>query len=217
MNVNNFLFSSSARTTLGVKAEDKIKSYLKYPSTADFSWTEYEYARRYNIYQIVGKVQAKNALGVEGEQKFTIEFKKQNNDFDVVYLNLGGKKYIGSGSQMKEVTRKEVQSSNKTSDNNSIVLKDGTLGKYGKKDNFDGEEYIRYYIPAGKYKVEAITKNAHFFVETIKLHKEDGWDTATTIKNIKLNESGDTTEFTITNEQCISLVIYTQIKLTKIK
>ncbi len=216
VDVNNFLFDSSTRVDLQVKAEEKIKSHIKYPDTSKFNWTEYSYARRYDIYQISGSFKAKNALNVEIDHKFTIEFKREKNGWNIVYLIVNNDKYVGTSTQMKEIVRKEIQSKEQKEDG-SIILKDGTAGTYGKKDKFDGEDYIRYYIPAGTYKAEAITKNAQFFVETIKLHKENGYDAATTIKNVKLKNVGDTDTFTISKDQCISLVMYTQVRLTKIK
>ena len=48
VNVKDFIFDSSTKNTLQVKAEDKIKEYIKYPSSAKFKWMEYGYARRYN-------------------------------------------------------------------------------------------------------------------------------------------------------------------------
>lgn len=214
VNVKDFIFDSSTKNTLQVKAEDKIKEYIKYPSSAKFKWMEYGYARRYDIYQITGKFTAKNAFGVESNHDFVIEFRSSDGGYSVVYLNVNSEKYIGDGSQLKEIQRNEKVVQEQKAEG-SIILKDGVLGTYGKKDKFDGEDYIRYYIPAGTYKVEALTKNAHFFVETIELHKEDGWDAATTIKDVKLSKVGDTDEITINSDQCISLVMYTQIKLTK--
>lgn len=216
LNVNDYIFALEDQTTLSVKAQEKIKEYLYYPSTAKFGWTGYSYVRQNDIYQINGTFKAKNALNAEIDHNFKIEFKKENGDFTIVYLNVNGEKYIGTETHLKEIERKEIQVQEQKTEDNSIVLKEGQMGSYGRKDKFDGDEYIRYYIPAGTYKVEALTKNANFFIETIALHKEDGWDTATTIQNIKLSKTGDTTEFSISGDQCIMLVMHTQIKLTKI-
>ena len=217
LNVKDFIFGYSEKISLRVKTEEAIKSYLKYPSTADFDTYGFNYARRYNIYQIQGTFKAKNLMGVELEHQYTIEFDISSGKTSLVYLNINNEIYYGKESRMKQIQRKELQKEEPTSDDGSIILKDGVIGTYGKKDKFDGEEYIRYYIPAGTYKVEALTKNAQFYIETVKLHKEDGYDTATIIKSVKLDSVGKTDEFTIKKDQCISLVIYTQIKLTKIK
>lgn len=218
LNVNDFIFGISEETTLRLQAEEKLREYTKYPSTAKFNWTGYSYSRRYDIYQISGTFKAKNSMGVEKNHSFIIEFRATDGNYSVIYLNVNNENYIGSDTQFKELDRKELQLSDQNNpvDNDTITLKEGTIGAYGKKDVFDGEENIRYYIPAGTYKVEAITKNAGFYIETIELHKEDGYDTATTIRTIRLANTGDTDEFNISEDQCISLIMYTQVKLTKI-
>ena len=76
-------------------------------------------------------------------------------------MNVNSEKYIGDGSQVKEIQRNEKVVQEQKAEG-SIILKDGVLGTYGKKDKFDGEDYIRYYIPAGTYKVEALTKKCTF-------------------------------------------------------
>ena len=215
VNVNDFLVSESMRATLIVLTEEKIESYLNDPSSANFQQLGFGFARRYDIYQITGSFTAKNSFNSKVESKFLIEFKVVDGVSTVVYLNVDGKNYIGSKSNMKEIARKEKKTDLPQTNDNSIILKDGILGEYGKKDKFDGEEYIRYYIPAGTYKVEALTKNAMFYIETIKIHKEDGFDTSTFIRTVKLEKVGDKETITIKSDQCLSLVVHTQIKLIK--
>lgn len=94
-----------------------------------------------------------------------------------------------------------------------IKLIDGKKGKYGKYDLFDGEPYLRYYVPAGRYKVKCKASGG-FYVETIKIHKEDGWDTPTTIKQVNISE-GEQTKIKVKKGQCISLYINTKIVLIK--
>ena len=114
--------------------------------------------------------------------------------------------------------RKEIkQNTSSTQKSNEIIIKNGQKGTYGKEDLFDGEKYIRYYVPTGKYEVEALVKNADFYIESKKIYKEDGWDTSTVIREVKLPTMGDTTTIEIKSDQCISLVIHSQIKLTKTK
>ncbi len=215
VNINDFLFDEETKDNLIWKAEDIISSHLKDPSSVNFKSTLISGLRRYDIYQLNGSFTSKNSYGQKVSSVFTIEFKKNGEAYNTVYLNIDGKKLIGSKSNLKEIVRKEIKKDVAESDDGSITIKEGYLGQYGKKDKFDGKEYIRYYIPAGKYKVEALTKNAMLYIETIKLHKEDGFDTATIIKTIKLDKVGDTQSFTIKKDQCISLVLHSQIKLIK--
>lgn len=124
----------------------------------------------------------------------------------------------GTIPKVDEKKRKEInQNTTSTQKSNEIIIKDGQKGTYGKEDLFDGEKYIRYYVPTGKYEVEALVKNADFYIESKKIYKEDGWDTSTVIREVKLPTMGDTTTIEIKSDQCISLVIHSQIKLTKTK
>lgn len=217
-NVRDYLLSSSIIANLQITAESSIKSKLNNPDTADFHWfTSGGYSKNNNIYIVTGKFEAKNSFGVKSESRFYIEEIIENGNYRVVYMTIDGKKYIGSKSQIKNIERKEIKLPEDTNTSTkSIILKEGQKGEFGKEDLFDGEKYIRYYLPAGKYEIEAVTKNAQFFVETIALHKENGWDTATTIRKVKLTNLGDKDIIEITSSQCISLVTYTQIKLTKV-
>jgi len=214
LNVENFLIDLSDIASMQVKAEESIKTVLKHPSTADFKWvTTGAYGRSYDIYTISGKLDAKNSFGVESESTFYIEMTRQNGNFNVVYMLVDGKKYIGSKSQIKEIERKEIITEEEN-ESNDIILKDGKKGNYGKEDLFDGEKYIRYYVPTGTYEVEALVKNASFFIETKKIYKDDnGYDTSDIIERVSLANVGDKKVITITNEGCISLVIHTQVKL----
>lgn len=94
-----------------------------------------------------------------------------------------------------------------------IKLTDGKKGKYGRYDLFDGEPYLRYYVPTGTYKVKC-THGFGFYVETIKIHKEDGYDTPTTIKQVNISE-GETTTIKVKKGQCITLYINTEIVLIR--
>lgn len=72
---------------------------------------------------------------------------------------------------------------------------------------------MRYYVPTGKYKVKCKARGG-FYVETIKIHKQDGWDTPTTIRQINISE-GETTTIKVKKGQCISLYINTKIVLIR--
>ncbi|MCM1399397.1 MAG: hypothetical protein NC225_07960 [Clostridium sp.] len=92
-----------------------------------------------------------------------------------------------------------------------ILLSYGKEGEYGQYDLFDGEEYLRYYVPTGSYTVKCNIKGG-FYIETIELHKEEGWDTATTIEQIMVG-AGEEKDITIEDGQCISLIINTEVEL----
>lgn len=106
---------------------------------------------------------------------------------------------------------RSIKSKKKSS--KKIKLTDGKKGKYGKYDLFDDEPYLRYYVPTGTYKVKCTTSGG-FYVETIKIHKEDGYDTPTTIKQVTILQ-GEKTKIKVKKGQCISLYINTEIVLIK--
>ncbi len=53
-----------------------------------------------------------------------------------------------------------------------------------------------------------------FYIESIEVHKEDGWETSDIIQQINMSE-GEETEIVIEDGQCISLIINTEIELIK--
>ena len=216
LDIEDFLVDLNDISEMQIKAENSIKSILNHPNTADFKWfTAGDYGRSYDVYTISGKFEAKNSFNVEIESTFYIEMKRQNGVFEVVYMVVDNQNYIGSKSQIKEIIRKEVVK-DEESESGEIVLKDGVKGIYGKEDLFDGNKYIRYYLPSGTYKVEALVKNAIFYLETKKIHKNSsGFDEADIIEKVVLSKIGDKKEITITDDACILLVAHTQIKLIK--
>lgn len=217
-NVNDFLVDSGKVIPLEVKAESKIKPLLNYPSTAKFHWLTTAGVSRYKeIYVLTGEFEAENALGQKLTNEIYAEVKINGENYDFIYLKINNKNYIGSKSQIKKPDRKEVKTEDEKTDSNDMIIKYGQKGQYGKEDNFDGEKEIRYYIPTGKYQVEALVKNSNFYIETIKLHKEDGYDTATTIRRVNLLNVGSKDAIEIKSGECISLMINAQVKLTKIK
>lgn len=217
LNVDDFLATTSTVTTLKVKSESIVKANLNFPDTASFSWLEWGSAKRYNYYIITGKVTAKNAFGVKDSLNFYIEYKGENNNWSVVYATLDNKTILGTKSQWPSVRKieKQIDETNGTQD---ITLKYGIKGTYGKEDLFDGEKYIRYYLPSGKYTAEALVRNSIMYIETVKIHKEDGWDTSDILETIRFSTVGEKKSFEIKSGYCISLTINSQIKiLEKIK
>ncbi len=218
-NVNDYLLDAGRIGDLQVAAEKSIKNALNHPDTADFHWyTTGSYCKIKDIYVVSGKFEAKNSFGVKKESSFYIEEQIIDENYTVVYMTIDKEKYIGTESKIEKIERQAIPeaSTSENQDSKIITLKEGQKGAYGREDTFDGEKYIRYYIPAGKYKVEAKTKNAQFFIESVAIYKENGYDTSTEIRNVKLSKVGDKETIEITSDQCIMLVMYTKIQLTKI-
>lgn len=210
LNVNDYIVNMSSIGELQIKVE----KYTNYPNSVDFDWiTTGAYSRKGNFYYVGVDFSAKNSYGMESDHNAVAEIYVKNGSYTINCLKIDSSIVYGN-SKYKEVERKERKGIDKSTAD-KIILKEGIKGNYGQDDLFDGEKYIRYYIPAGTYNVKALTKNAHLWIETIKIHKEDGFDTATIVKSVKLNKVGDSETITIKSTECISLVVNTQVELTK--
>lgn len=213
LNYEDYYISSDNMITMEVSAEEQVGMHLKDESSAKYNWNSYQRSNEYFV--ISGTVKANNSFGQKVKSTVYVEFKLQNKTMNVIYIEINGKSMYGTKvvPQINRVERKN----NDTSDKTSIILKDGVLGNYGKYDIMDGKQYIRYYIPIGKYKTTALVKNSMFYVESIAIHKENGYDTPTTYNTIKLKNKNDSQIIEVKEGQCISLVMGTRIKLEKIK
>lgn len=169
------------------------------------------YSRIYDYYSISGEVKAKNTVSKK-DFTFTVDYTAKDGEYECVYFAIDGKAVFGS-DQTPKIEKQELKQEEKTQNGKAIVLSDGKKGKYGQYDSFNGERYLRYHIPSGKYKVKCNVRGG-FYIETIELHEEDGYDTATTIQQINMSE-GEEIEISIEDGQCISLIINTEIELIK--
>lgn len=212
LDYENFHISSETASLMEIKAEEQVEIYLKDASSAKYNWSSYQRTNEY--LGISGTVEANNSFGQKVKSNVFVAFKLQEDMLSLIYIEINGTGVYGTKVSV-DVPRTERKIENTVQDN-SITLKDGMLGNYGKYDTMDGNQYIRYYIPNGKYKVTALVKNSMFYIESIAIHKENGYDTPTTFNTVKLKNKNDTQNIEITDGQCISLVMGTRIKLEKI-
>lgn len=212
LNYDNYYISSENASLMQAKATEQIEIYLKDKSNAKYSWSSYQRTNEY--YAISGTVTSNNSFGQPVSNTVYVEFKNQNESLSIVYISLNGANTYGSKvvPEIKRVERKVFGNST----DNKIVLSDGVVGNYGKYDTFDGKKYLRFHVPMGKYKVTALVKNSMFYIESIKLHKEDGYDVPTTYDTVNLSKKGDTQTIEVVDGQCISLVMGTKVELVKI-
>lgn len=196
---------------LGVLQNDalmKMTEYITGATQLNIKMGSLLYDRVYDYYTISGIVKAKNSTNKE-EYSFTIDYLINETDYECTYLALDGKIVYGE-DKAPEVRKKEVLSDDVE---NRIILSDGKIGNYGKVDIFDGEEYIRYYVEEGMYQV-ICKKIGGFYIETIEIKKENGYDSVDIIAQHMLN-TGNEMEIEIQTGQCISLIINTEIELIK--
>ncbi|MBQ8885224.1 MAG: hypothetical protein IJY62_02485 [Clostridia bacterium] len=180
-NINHYVYKSSYILDLQMKAEEVVSLYLNYPLTAKFSYNSADWgvARYNNIYYLSSFVKASNAFGVYSIIDFKIAYNviEENNSmkYKPIYLIMDGKNqfnYLNSYKSSEE--RKKVEPKNPykyTMPASGINLIYGVLGDYGKEESIDGEKYIFYYIPAGKYIITNYGDSGAIFLDSNEMKK----------------------------------------------
>lgn len=158
-NIEDYLVDSDMQDTLIMKAEDKVRAHLNYPSTADFPLLDWSFGRDHELYSVSSSVEAKNAFGVESEVPFKLIYKIKDNTSTLVYFSLSDQVIVNDKESLKRPERKEVavQQETKSEEKTNtaeIVLVDGQLGEYGKEITLDGYKYINHHVPQGTYTVK---------------------------------------------------------------
>ena len=191
----------------------QMTNYIDGATSFDTVMGSMMYDRIYDDYFISGQVKAKNNTNKE-VFTFSANYTVTDNSFELVYLAIDGKVVYGSEYEEPEIIKTEKTEKNSGDSNGSfIVLSDGKEGKYGKYDLFDGEPYLRYYVPTGEYTVKCNISGG-FYIESIELHKEDGYDTSDVIEQFNISK-GEELKIRIEEGQCITLYVNTEIELYK--
>lgn len=213
LNYKDFEPDSSILDSLMESGLNELSKYIQNETSIKNQLGTTTFYRIYDYYSFNGEVEAKNNVDKE-KYTFTVDFIVEDSSATCKYVSIDGIGVFGNQDEIPEInkTPSDENGGNETSED-VIVISDGKEGAYGKFDKFDGEDYLRYYVPVGTYNVKCVIRGG-FYIETIELHKEDGWDTATTISQVMM-DSGETTTITINEGQCISLIINTEIELTK--
>lgn len=106
---------------------------------------------------------------------------------------------------------------NKEELNNKIVLKYGEYGDYGKDVIYDGEAYIEYFVPYGKYNVTSETKNVTVYVASdIIIKNSDGYDENNILTETFFKNINETKIINIPQGNHIELTINAIVNLEKI-
>jgi hypothetical protein len=204
--VNDYLVDEEFSEKLIPYAEEKVKSALAHPSTADFSLLDWTYGRENGLYQLQSSVEAKNALGVEDDIPFTVIFELGSDDTPkCVYLSVDGTVIENNIPITTERKRLETESDT-LSEDGTIRLIDGNLGLYGKQDE-KYPEYVDYYIPTGKYSVLCNSKSAVVMIIDDATNEE--------LNRVSLS-AGFSDEFEITDNEHLELTMYSDVTLTPI-
>lgn len=212
LNYKDFEPDVSITQSLMDSAIEEVSKYITNETSLKTKLGSASINRVYDYYSISGEVKAKNKVDKE-TFSFTVDFEVKDGMHRCTYVSIDGSTAYGE-QIIPEIKKEEIMTEDSTEGNDeNIIISWNKMGSCGQKDLFDGDEYIRYYVPEGTYEVKCNVRGG-FFIETVALHKEDGYDTADTISQ-NMMESGDTIEITIEEGQCISLILNTEIELKK--
>lgn len=216
-NVSDYIINSSVETQLIILTEDYVKTQLNYPNSADFATLSWAFGRDHNIYAASGKVTAQNAFGIEQEISFVARYNVENDKIKLVYLEVDGNISVNNLDEVQKPERKQIASSNKE-ENVSNKLVYGEKGKYGEDVIVDGEKYIHYNVPAGKYKVTNTGNKSMFYIASDKYYtNSSGYKENEILETITLTKSQEVKIIEIPKGYHIELVIHANIEIEKVE
>lgn len=218
-NIEDYIVDSNMQDTLIMKAEDKVRGHLNYPSTADFPLLDWSFGRDHELYSVSSSVEAKNAFGVESEVPFKLIYKIKDNTSTLVYFSLGGQVIVNDKESLKRPERKEVavQQETKSEEKTNtaeIVLVDGQLGEYGKEITLDGYKYINHHVPQGTYTVKNNVKWCKLYVAKDKYFKNsDGYMENEIVQTVELDSPDKTATITVNQGEHVEITLNASVTL----
>ena len=223
-NINHYVYKSSYILDLQTKAKEVVSLYLNYPSTAKFSYNNVDWsvARYNNIYYLSSFVKASNAFGVYSIIDFKIAYNviEENNSmkYKSIYLIMDGESIFNHlDSYKSSEERKKVEPKNPykyAMPISGINLIYGVLGDYGKEETIDGEKYIFYYIPAGKYIITNYGDSGAIFLDSNAMKKNSAGYLESVDSKMYTFESGSkgkTIQLEIPLDYHIEISMYTMV------
>lgn len=213
--ISDYLVDSSVASELQSISEEYVKEKLKYPSSADFAWLDWAFGRERDLYSVSSSVQAKNAFGVEREVPFKLIYQVKEKSYTLMYFEMDGKEFVNDLKSIKTTERKKIKTAeNKSENKEKINLVDGELGDYGKEITLDGQKYINYYVPSGKYKVINNGKWCTVFVAKDEYYKNsDGYMENKVMDTVEFSENGETKTISVKKGEHIELTVNASISL----
>ena len=218
-NIEDYIMDSDMQILLQSKAEDKVKAYLNYPSTASFPWFDWSYGRDHELYSVSSSVEAKNAFGVKSEIPFTLTYKIQDNLSTLVYFMIDGQVVVNDENALKRPERKVIdvpREDNEVEDSNTneITLVYGQLGEYGKEIALDSYKTINYYVPQGTYTLKNNVKWCKVYITKDEYFRNsDGYMENEVVETIEFTSRGETTTITVNQGEHIEITVNASVTL----
>lgn len=196
-NIENFLVDDAIKDQLIYCTEEAVSACLRNPATADFPLLDWSFGREFNRYTVNSYVEAQNALGVPSELSFTAGFWVEDEQIKLVYLMLDGSVVKDESADYPLPERAAVEVENPVSVADEIRIVDGQLGEYGKHMDLDGEDYIWYMVPAGRYELTCNAKQCVVYVDKDEITRNgSGYVEMENVVTYEL-EYGETVEIVI--------------------
>jgi len=213
LQIQDYLVDWTTIGELQIHAQRVVKDALSFPDTADFPWLETpSVARRQSIYVVGGTVTAKNAFGVTKTMSYYVEFEKSGEAYLTRYFVLDGETVAGKASVIPEIERKEVAAE---AEDGTIVLIDGVCGEYGVAKEIDGDTYIWYHVPPGRYTVTSQTNFTKLYLDKNQTVKSpEGWSECVAVATLDFTNAGDAKELVVSKDQHIELTVSSKVTLT---
>lgn len=208
--LEDYVVDLSMASRLQTWAKDLVKAQLNYPSTADFPFLDWNYARERNIYTVGSYVTAANAFNVKSDVRFTIMYQIEGNVATPVYFKMGNEILVDKRASISVPERKEIEVVDEVvvSDDSGILLIDGKKGKYGKIITLDGEDYIDYHIPVGTYVVRNEVNYCKVYLASDVYKKNpDGYMENDVIEILEFTSNGEEKTITVKTGQHIELTL----------
>lgn len=217
--IDNFLVDDSTRNNLINRTEEVVKSYLNYPSAADFPVLDWAVGREFSRYTVSSQVEAQNAFGVKEEVPFTAVFWVDGETTELIYLSIDGDVIVDDVEKHPLPERKETGGGvlDGISQNGEIRIIDEKLGEYGEVVELDSYKYFWYHVPAGAYTVVSNVKSCKVYVDKNEITRNaDGFVEMENVATLEM-VYGINQEVKIEEDEHIFLTIGADITLIPIE
>ena len=88
------------------------------------------------------------------------------------------------------------------------------VGDYGKEITLDGQKYINYYVPSGKYKITNNGKWCTVYVAKDEYYKNsDGYMENKIVDTVEFSKNGETKTISVKKGEHIELTVHATISL----